>query len=52
MVFCCSDLFKWQASDAYSIDIIIQDGKLGRDSGKASVDAPLDASGIFGYVGT
>jgi hypothetical protein len=38
MAFCWSDLCKWRAWDAYSIDIIIQHGKLGRDreSGKAA----------------
>jgi hypothetical protein len=38
MAFCWSDLCRWRAWDAYSIDIIIQHGKFGRDreSGKAA----------------
>jgi len=38
MAFCRSDLWNWRACDAYSIDILIQHGKLSRDRecGKAA----------------
>lgn len=36
MAFCCPDLCKSRAWDAYSIDIIIQHGKLGRDPRRSS----------------
>jgi hypothetical protein len=36
MAFCCPDLCKSRAWDAFSIDIIIQHSKLDRDSGKAA----------------